>query len=83
MRTLLLALLLTGCVQTRYVTVYCVTQEQFAVLKRTQPDKIHSQLTGQADRDILTITANSIRLRSYGDGLLEVLGGCVDPKAAG
>lgn len=75
---------LTGCSilphRVRYVTTYCLNREQYETLRRQQPDKFHDRLTGVEDKDILIITANAIRLRSYSDGLLEVLGGCQDPK---
>ena len=80
---LLAALTLASCgkphIETRYVQTFCVTREQYEQLKRSQPERIHDRLTGDAEKDILTITANAIRLRAHDDGLLEVLGGCVKP----
>jgi hypothetical protein len=72
-------LALTGCATTRYVQTYCVTRAQLEELKRQQPGKVHDQLTGQADRDTQILAGNLIRLRAHDDGLLTVLGGCVDP----
>lgn len=77
----LAALALTGCTTTRYTRVYCVTRAQFEQLKSSQPPKVHDRLTGDASQDIGIIAGSAIRLRAHDDGLLEVLGGCVDPNA--
>jgi hypothetical protein len=74
-----LFLVLTGCATTRYAPVYCITRAQLEELKRQQPPKVHDQLTGNADRDTQILAGNLIRVRAYSDGLLTVLGGCVDP----
>jgi hypothetical protein len=73
-------LALTGCATTRYATSYCVTRAQLEQLKQSQPAKVRDQLTGQADRDTQILAGNLIRLRAHDDGLLTVLGGCVDPN---
>jgi hypothetical protein len=75
-----LALMLTGCAHTRYTTVYCLTRAQFEQLKQSQPAKVKAQLTGKADTDVGILAGSAIRLRAHDDGLLEVLGGCVDPN---
>lgn len=74
---ILIALALAGCTTTRYVTVPCVTPEQYGELKKAEPPKINDQLTGKADEDIRPIAGSAIRLRAWGQGLLGVLGGCV------
>jgi hypothetical protein len=71
-------LALTGCTTTRYVTSACFTKQQYEALKSQQPPKVRSELTGQADRDTQILAGSLIRVRSYSDGLLTVLGGCVE-----
>jgi ABC-type uncharacterized transport system auxiliary subunit len=79
-----LALALTGCApHPRFVQTYCLTQAQFDQLKQSQPPKVRSQLTGEADKDLRIIAGSAIRLRAHDDGLLEVLGGCIDPNTTG
>lgn len=65
------------CVSTRYVTVHCVTSEQYQKLKDAEPPKIHDKLTGKANEDIRPIAGSNVRLRAWGQGMLGVLGGCV------
>lgn len=65
------------CTTTRYVTVPCLTQEQYDKLKADEPPKVKDQLTGEADKDIRIIGGSAVRLRAWGNGLLGVLGGCV------
>ena len=82
----LLALSLSGCalferkIETRWVTVYCLTPEQFQQLKDAEPERVKSRLTGDADKDVRTLAGSAIRLRAWGEGTLEILGGCVEPK---
>jgi hypothetical protein len=78
----LVALALTGCAtqQTRYVSTYCLTRTQFNQLKDAEPGKIKSQLNGDASHDVGPLAGSAIRLRSWGEGLLTVLDGCVDPN---
>lgn len=76
----LAAFALSGCATTRYVRVYCVTQAELQQLKNAKPGKVHSQLNGQADHDIKPIAGRLIRVEAYADGLITVLGGCVDPN---
>jgi hypothetical protein len=59
--------------------VYCLTKAQFEQLKASQPPKIRDRLTGDASKDVGVLAGSAIRLRAHDDGLLEVLGGCVDP----
>lgn len=80
-RLLLLVLALSGCATTRYARIYCVTKAQYEQLKQSQPGKIHDQLTGDASKDVGPLAGNAVRLRAHDDGLLEVLGGCVDPNS--
>jgi hypothetical protein len=77
---ILAALALTGCATTRYVTVSCVTRQQYSELQRAEPPKVGDKLTGQADSDIRIVAGSAIRLRAYSEGLMGVLGGCVDPN---
>jgi hypothetical protein len=74
------ALTLSGCVSTRYISTHCVTKGQLEELKKSQPGRIGRKLTGNAEKDSRILAGNLIRLRAHDDGLLEVLGGCVDPS---
>jgi hypothetical protein len=67
---------LTGCAHTRYVTIHCLTKEQFAELQKAKPEKIRDKLTGKADEDVKKVAGRLIRVEAWGDGLLDVLGGC-------
>jgi hypothetical protein len=69
-------LTLSGCVTTRFVPVHCVTKEQLAELEKARPGKIRDRLTGKADEDLRLVTGKLVRVESWGDGLLDVLGGC-------
>ena len=82
MRTYSLALMLalTGCTTVRYVPTHCLTRPQFEQLKASQPPKVRDQLTGDAARDVGILAGSAIRLRAHDDGLLQVLGGCVEPE---
>jgi hypothetical protein len=71
-----LALLLTGCQTTRYVTTPCATPEQVEQLRNSEPPKVADKLTGQADEDIRVIAGSAVRLRAWGTGLLGVIEGC-------
>jgi hypothetical protein len=64
------------CTTTRYVTVPCVTGEQYEKLKSAEPPKVGDKLTGRADEDIKPIAGSAVRLRAWGHGLLGVLEGC-------
>lgn len=70
-------LCLSACTSTRYVTVPCLTQDQYGKLKADEPPKVKDQLTGEADKDIRVIGGSAVRLRAWGNGMLGVLGGCV------
>jgi hypothetical protein len=72
---------LESCQHTRYTPVYCVTPQQLERLKANKPSKVRDQLTGQADEDLKKVAGRLVRVEAWGDGLLTVLGGCVDPKA--
>jgi hypothetical protein len=67
---------LAGCTTARYVTVPCVTGEQYEKLKSAEPPKVGDKLTGRADEDIKPIAGSAVRLRAWGHGLLGVLEGC-------
>lgn len=72
---LALTLALASCATTR--TTKCVTKEQYEELAAGEPAKVGDQLTGDAAQDIKPISGSAIRLRAWGRGLLDVLGGCV------
>jgi hypothetical protein len=75
------ALALTGCApHPGYISTPCLSKAQYEQLKKSQPPKIKSQLTGDASKDVGILAGSAIRLRAHDDGLLTVLGGCVDPK---
>jgi hypothetical protein len=76
-----LVLALTGCatVHTKYIQTYCVTPDQYAKLKQAEPPKVGDKLTGNAQDDLKTIAGSAVRLRTFSDGLLGVIGACVDP----
>lgn len=74
--TLILATLVAGCTTT-HTTTKCVTKEQYEQLKRDEPEKVAPKLTGRADEDSRTLAGSAVRLRSWGRGLIDVLGGCV------
>lgn len=76
----IILLSLSACTTTRYVTTYCISKEQYDKLKESKPGKIRDQLTGKADTDIKKVTGRLIRVEAWGDGLLDVLGGCIDPQ---
>jgi hypothetical protein len=76
----ILALALSGCATTRYSTAYCITPAQLTQLKAAKPAKIRSQLTGQADSDLKLVAGRLVRVEAYADGLIDILGGCVDPN---
>lgn len=73
---IILALLLTGCAHTRYVTIPCLTKEQLAERQKAEPPKIHDQLSGDAAKDIRPIAGSAVELRAWGRGNLDILGGC-------
>ena len=78
-RALILALALAGCApHPKFIQTYCLTQAQFDQLKQSQPPKVRSQLIGEADKDLRIIAGSAIRLRAYSDGLISILGGCID-----
>jgi hypothetical protein len=60
--------------------VHCLSAEQYQKLKDAEPPKVGNQLTGQAQDDLKTIAGSTVELRTYSEGLLGVLGGCVDPN---
>jgi hypothetical protein len=72
----MLIVLATGCTTTRYVTVPCLTPDQYKKLEQSQPEKIHGKLTGEADKDLRIVAGSAVRLRAWGTGLLGVLEGC-------
>ena len=91
-RTILASLiLLTGCSATTPApkpgvqVVYQEVKVPYAVpcvLEKdvpTEPERIGGKLTGDARRDLDTVSANAIRLRAWGRVMLAMLGGCVKP----
>lgn len=74
---LLITLMCSGCATTRYVTVPCLTKDQLEDRRKAEPPKVGEKLTGKADEDIKPIAGSAIRLRSWGQGNLDILSGCV------
>jgi hypothetical protein len=74
---ILAAILLSGCAhKPQFQRVHCITPEQLAELKAQRPQAIRDRLTGEADKDLLLVTGKLIRVESYADGLIDVLGNC-------
>jgi hypothetical protein len=73
---MLASMLITGCTTTRFVRVPCLTKEQLAERERAEPPLVGKDLTGRADEDIKTIAGSAVRLRAWGKGNLDILGGC-------
>ena len=74
---LTVALALAACApHPRYVSVYCVTPEQYQRLKDAEPPRVGKNLTGQAQEDLKIVAGSAVELRSWGEGLLGVLQGC-------
>jgi hypothetical protein len=69
----IIALALSGCQTTRYVTVPCLTKDQTLP---AEPDRVKDRLTGKADEDVRIIAGSNIRLRAWGSGLRDILEGC-------
>jgi hypothetical protein len=78
---ILITLMCSGCVTTRYQRVFCLTPQQLEKLKADKPGKIHDQLTGKADQDIRPITGRLVRMEGFADGLVTILGGCTGPTS--
>jgi hypothetical protein len=68
-----ISLALSGCVSTRFVTVYCVGEVQALP---SEPPKVKSELTGEADKDLRIVAGSAVRLRAWGEGLQTILEGC-------
>lgn len=75
---LLIALLaLSGCApHVRYISTPCLNSEQVQKLRDAEPPRVHEKLTGRADEDLRTVSGSALRLRSWGEGLLDVIEGC-------
>lgn len=71
-----IVLAFSACTTTRYQRVHCISAEQLAELKAQRPQAIRDRLTGEADKDLLLVTGKLIRVESYADGLIDVLGNC-------
>jgi hypothetical protein len=54
-----------------------LTPEQYKDVVKADPGKIGSQLTGQAQQDFKIVAEQSVLVRHYIDGVMEILGGCV------
>lgn len=82
---LLLPLALAGCatnkpeVQTVVQQVYCVTPDQYKQLVDAEPAKVGNNLTGNAQQDFKIAAGQDILMRTYANGLIKVLGGCIGP----
>ena len=70
-------LALTGCTTTRYVSVPCLTKEQYDKRRSAEPKLVGPELTGDAQKDVRIIAGSATELRAWGRGNLKVLGGCV------
>ena len=57
------------------VSVPCVLAKDIP----TEPERVTGKLTGDPRRDLDTISANAIRLRSWGRVMYAMLGGCANP----
>lgn len=73
----IIALALSGCAHTRYLTTYCLPHD--AKLP-AEPPKVHDKLTGDASKDVGTLAGSAIRLRSWGEGLQSILENCREPS---
>lgn len=68
-------------IETRTITVYrpvavaCVKASDIPA----EPEKVAGKLTGDARRDLDTVSASALRLRSWGKQLTALLSGCVMP----
>jgi hypothetical protein len=74
---LIAALLLSACSHTRYVSVPCLTKEQYDKRKAAEPKLVGPELTGDAQKDVRIIGGSAKELRAWGRGNLDILGGCV------
>ena len=59
------------------VPVPCLAPDQYKALAAREPGRIGSQLTGDAVRDLDTVAASALRLRSYAEELLAAMKACV------
>lgn len=66
-----------GCTTTRFVAVKCLNIEQYQKLKDAEPKRVGDRLNGNAQDDIKTIAGSAVELRTYSEGLLGVIHGCV------
>lgn len=73
----MLALPAGMCVTTRYVKIPCLSQEQLDQRKAAEPPKVGGQLTGDAQKDVRIVGGSAKELRAWGQGNLQILGGCV------
>lgn len=77
MRKLLLAtalLALSGCAHS--VIAPCISREQLEELRRQEPPRVKSKLTGRADEDVRPIAGSNLLLRTWGHNLLSTLEVC-------
>lgn len=70
------ALLLSGCVTTRFVKVPCLTKEEYQKRVDAEPEKVGGTLTGDAQKDVKITGASAVELRKWGRGNLDILSGC-------
>lgn len=92
MRAILLFMMLAGCstastappkpgIEVVYrdvkipVTVLCVNAKDIPV----EPERVTGKMTGDARRDLDTISASAIRLRAWGRIMYATLTGCAKP----
>lgn len=76
----LASIMAVGCARTPpqpvIQRVYCLTPDQYKKLVEAMPAPVHDQLNKQAQHDFIVVANQSVLLRLYANGLLEVLGGC-------
>lgn len=57
--------------------VYCVTPEQYRAIVQAEPAKIGQTLDKDVRVQNKQLTEQNILVRSYADGLLQIIGGCM------
>jgi hypothetical protein len=73
--TMALLAALSGCAHLP-PTRACLTQQQYQQMKDSEPPRVHDKLTGKADEDIRPIAGSNLKLRSWGESLLDLLSIC-------
>ena len=71
---------LAACATPKYIVTPCATAEQVAEREAAEPPKVGDQLTGNAAEDVRVLAGSSIRLRSWGQGNLDILKQCAEAE---